>query len=327
MNSFKKVTGVFVIGLVVLIFITVFGYFLRPLDTDEAYSQVNTLHELPKDSIEVMVYGSSHAFRGVDVMEMYDKYGIGAYNYSWHWQRINTTRMFFKDSLDVQKPRVVLIEGYRTCEVLKDSDITGEIYYARYVKNKNAVKEYLKSCFGDKLERYFSFYVPFYAFHANWSNMTADSFKPLSIDKNYRKNMGFYPSQDVYAAQISDYKDFKQEEMDEESKVVLDDIVSICKEKGIEVVFFTIPYQGEYKYREAMKKYAAENGCVYLDLFELFNEAGLNENTDYSDYSHLNVNGAKKVGDFLGKYLVEHYELSDMHKVEDNLWEQTKAIQ
>ena len=48
MNSFKKVTGVFVIGLVVLIFITVFGYFLRPLDTDEAYSQVNTLHELPK---------------------------------------------------------------------------------------------------------------------------------------------------------------------------------------------------------------------------------------------------------------------------------------
>ena len=56
-------------------------------------------------------------------------------------------------------------------------------------------------------------------------------------------------------------------------------------------------------------------------------QVGLDEDADYSDYSHLNVNGAKKVGDFLGKYLVEHYELSDMHKVEDNLWEQAKAIQ
>ena len=42
---------------------------------------------------------------------------------------------------------------------------------------------------------------------------------------------------------------------------------------------------------------------------------------DFSDYGHLNTRGASKVADYIGQYLVDHYELSDMRTVEGNIWQ------
>ena len=296
------------------------GYIVRPTDTDGAYSQIETFHRLPDDSIEVMIYGSSHAFRGVDPMVMYEDYGIGAYNYSWHWQRINTTRLFIEDSLKTQKPKVMLVECYRSGEVLKDTDITAEIYYSRYIKNKEALKSYLDQCFNGKLERYVSFYCPLYAFHANWGNVTAESFKRLSIDPDLRNRMGFYFSEDVTEVKIPDYRKFEQKELEADAVKVLDDIVRMCKENDIDLIFFTVPYDEPYEYGEAMKTYAEKNGCVYLDYFEKMNEIGLDETTDFSDSGHLNRYGAAKVSDDLGRFIAEHYDVTDMRKISGNLW-------
>ena len=307
--------------LLVVCGITVLGYFVRPTDTDEAYSQVQTFHSLPENSVDVIIYGSSHAFRGVDPMVMYEKYGIGAYNYAWHWQRINTTRMFFEDSLDSQKPKIALIEGYRTGEVLKDTDITAEIYYSRYIPNKDAVKKYLDMCFQGKMERYLSYYVPFYAFHANWSNATLKSFQRLSVDSQLRETMGFFSIDEVKAAYLYDPVTFKQKELDEDAVEVLDDILETCEEKDIEVIFFTVPYEGEYNYGDAMEQYAEENDCAYIDLFEKAEEIGIDGKKDFSDFGHLNKYGAAKVADYLGAYIKENYDIEDMRLVEDNLWE------
>ena len=51
-------------------------------------------------------------------------------------------------------------------------------------------------------------------------------------------------------------------------------------------------------------------------------EIGLNGETDFMDPNHLNSNGAKKVADFLGKYIVDHYDITDMRTIKGNLWEQ-----
>ena len=38
--------------------------------------------------------------------------------------------------------------------------------------------------------------------------------------------------------------------------------------------------------------------------------------------SHLNSNGAKKIANYLGKYIAENYSVTDFRKVENNIWEQ-----
>lgn len=322
MKKRDKILEIVLVILLTICGIAIAGYIVRPTDTDEAYTQVKTFHKLPENSVEVMIYGSSHAFRGVDPMFMYEKYGIGAYNYAWHWQRINTTRLFMEDSFDTQTPKVALIECYLVYDVLEDTDITAEIYYSRYIENKKAVSKYLEQCFSNKFERYFSYYVPLYAFHANWSNITLQSFQRLKVGSEMMKTMGFCPSDEVREAVLWNYKSFKQDKLSEQAIAVLDDIVKQCNEKGTEIVFFTVPYEGEYRYSDAMKEYAKQHDCAYLDLFEKNDEVGLNGKTDFSDFGHLNKFGAEKVADYLGKYLIEKYDLSDMRKVENNIWQQ-----
>lgn len=300
--------------------IQVLGYLVRPTDTDGAYHQVDAFHSLPENTVEVILYGSSHAFRGVNAMQLYQGHGIGSYNYSWHWQKLNTVTLFLKDSLQTQTPKVVLIETFYCNKVLSDIDMNAEIYYSRYIHNKDAQRAYIQQCFGDKWTRYAAYYVPLIAFHDNWSSLSVKSFRPLSSGKNLVNSMGF--SHSSYIDPISTpYPDFPQEELSADATAELDKIVDICREKDIEIIFYTVPYQGEYCYSNAMAEYAKSKGYPYLDLFQYIDEIGLDGATDFSDPTHLNTSGATKVADFLGAYITEHYDVTDMRTIEGNIWE------
>ena len=52
------------------------------------------------------------------------------------------------------------------------------------------------------------------------------------------------------------------------------------------------------------------------------NEIGIVPTTDYKDLYHLNKSGAEKMTRYLGKFLAENYDLTDMRQVEGSLWEE-----
>lgn len=317
----KELAGVLITIALVVYGIIRLGYLVRPTGTDGAYSQIETFHSLPYNSIEVMVYGSSHAYKGLSTMELYEKYGIGAYNYGWNWQKINTTKLFIKDSLLTQTPKVILIECYNVGTVLYDTDITPEIYYSRYLSKGIGRDEYLKQCFQNNKERYLSYYMPLSAFHDNWNTLTKKSFAEISVDTVFRRFMGFHPAIAVTEVTIPDYTTFQQSSLSEKAIAELDEIVDLCRENDIEIIFYTVPYQGQYNYSDAMEEYAKKNGYVYFDLFKYADEVGIDGKTDFQDTDHLNSSGAVKVADYLGQYIVEHYAITDMRMVENNIWE------
>lgn len=297
------------------------GFWLRPIgenSTDGAFTQIDTFYHLPDESVEVLIYGSSHAFRNIDPMVMYEDYGIGAYNYSWHWQKINTTKLFLQDSLISQSPKVAVIETFFAGRVLENIDMNGEIYYTRYLRNSMYKFEYLKYCFGNDLERWLSYIAPLAAFHDNWSNLKKNSFSKIVNRHNYR--MGFGKSEGAMPVELPDPSTVKQSKLKEKAIAQLDEIVAICKSHGIEVIFVTAPYQDGFQYADALTAYARENGVVYINIFDHIEEAGIDPQTDFKDKGHLNASGAAKMGSFLGKYISEHYDLTDMRLVENNEW-------
>lgn len=81
-------------------------------------------------------------------------------------------------------------------------------------------------------------------------------------------------------------------------------------------------YRGEYNYADAMTVYAEEHGCDYLNLFEHLDEIGIDGASDFRDTGHLNDSGAAKVADYLGQYIIDHYEVSDMREIKGNQWEE-----
>lgn len=314
------------VGHVVLISITigitilsifVLGYIVRPTDTDSTYVRIKSFHQLPENSVDVIVYGSSHAFLGVNTLHMNKKYGIQAYNYGTNWQKINTTKLFIQDSLLTQKPKLAIIETFFAGRVLEDTNMTGEIYFTRYLNEKRARRQFLKKCFGNNAGRWLSFYVPLCAFHENWNTLTKYSFMNLD-DENYlpvsevAENLGFAPYDTVQEISIPNYDDMEQLELDEQSLLELNEIVDLCNAKGIHVLFITVPHGLSYGYNQAMKRYAAEKGCGYVDFLQHLSEIGFNEKTDFKDEGHLNTSGATKVADFLGSYVMQNYSLSEI---------------
>ncbi len=312
--------------LVCLIFYT--GHLFRPLDPDSSIGAINAFHSMPENSLEVIVYGSSHAWVGLNVMEMYEKYGIGIYNYGCNRQRLNTTSLFFHDSLRSQSPKLILIETYMVNNLAFDIDICDEIYYTRAIRPFDAKKRYLEQCFGDNLERYLSYYVPFVAFHSNWNNLQRASFEEMTdqFQINFCQTMGYLPIETVVPIEIADYRTYEQRDISDESKEILDGIVQVCSEKNIQILFYTAPYQGRHHYFKAMEDYATENGCQYINLFEKMDEIGIDDQTDFYNEGHLNTSGALKTADYLGQYIIDHYELTDMRQIEGNIWEQNLRI-
>lgn len=318
----KRIIGFLVTTCLTVGLIIGLGQFVRPVtDSDGCIASIKTFHEMPENTFEVIGYGSSHMWKGLNAMAMYENYGVGAYNYGGNWQRLNTTLLFMQDSFRTQSPKVVLVECFKIDDILEDTDVNGEIYHTTMFPESKEKQDYLKQCFGDDLERYLSYYVPLAAFHSNWSSLEPGNFVWNSSTTDYAKTMGS-ELWDLYGyADFGDYRYFQQWELPEKSIEVLDKMVELCKKNNTEIIFYIQPYQGQFVYNQAMQEYAEKNDCVYLNLYEHVEEMDL-KGEDYYDLGHTNTIGATKIANYLAKYIVENYDVTDMRTVENNIWEQ-----
>ena len=297
-----------VISLLTLCFVNYFGHLLDPKYTEGAMDAIKAFHLLEDDSLDVIIYGSSHAWKGCDSLEMNKKYGLKAYNYGCNWQAINTTLLFLQDSLRTQSPDVVCVETGLVGKVLEDVELEGQIYYTRPIDFFQGKKEYLSQCFGSNFGRYLTYYIPLAMFHDNWNKIEAENFKKSHPEK-WIKTMGYSGTDIVNSVNLTDFASFTHKDLPRSSVLVLDRMVADCKEKGVKILFYTCPFEGEYKYHSAMEEYSERTGCEYLDLFEHIDEVGIDGETDFRDKDHLNNSGSRKVADYLGRYIVENYDI------------------
>ncbi|MBO7710171.1 MAG: hypothetical protein J6S83_06865 [Lachnospiraceae bacterium] len=295
------------------------GFFTRPAGIDGSVARVKAFHALSPDSVEVMVYGSSRAMRSVDPAVMYEAYGIGAYNYGGNWQKINTTNMFLHDSLRTQSPKVALVEVKNVHRLTQDSELTGELYYTREVPFSLNKMAYLIQCFREKTERYISYLLPVFATHENWPQAFSRK-KSSSTVSRVLANYGYAPTNSVREITFGNTNQNKA--LSEQSVRVLDSIVEACRKEGTEVVFYVAPSSNNYAYAKAMTEYADSHGCVFFDGYMRKNEIGIIPTTDYKDLYHLNSSGARKFSLYLGQFLKERYDLTDLRGADGTLWEE-----
>ena len=72
-------------------------------------------------------------------------------------------------------------------------------------------------------------------------------------------------------------------------------------------------------------EYAKDNSLTYIDMNLMLDELGIDWSLDSLDKGdHLNLSGAYKVSDYIGKYLRDNYNISD-HRTDEayKKWEKT----
>ena len=294
--------------LVTLFMILSLNRLTRPVNTDTTAATIAAFHELPENSLDVICYGSSHMWKGLDTRLLNNKYRISCYNYGCNWQHINTTRLFIEDSLMTQKPKIALIDTWKFNSVIRDAPMNGEVYYTKYLKKTPSLMRYLSQCFETDLEKYLAYAMPVAVFHDNWKNISLRSFQPITKEKEtFLESRGFNSKSQVGEVTIPDTAAFSQKALSERAAAELDYITGLLQRQGVRIVFITIPFTKEFKYLDAIEEYAVQHGGVHLNMFDYLEEAGIDGTTDFFDEGHLNDSGAAKVADFVGRYLTENY--------------------
>ena len=155
-----------------------------------------------------------------------------------------------------------------------------------------------------------NYYFPIFRYHDFW--------KPVLFGKEYAEESfkGFKLRETVESYKGGEYmKETKEKDrISEMVKHYMDEILELCKEKEVSFFLYSAPSPVNYNYRRhnALKEYAREIGVPYEDLNLKAKKIGIDWEMDTMDRGdHLNLAGADKVTEYLGRIWNETFDLPD----------------
>lgn len=304
---------------------------------DDANSwRVRNFYLEEKNSLDVVILGSSEVFAGYSAGLAYGKYGYTSYPFATDSSSVEIWKSQLNEVLKHQNPSVILLE---ISGVLyeKDEQIFDDVSLRRYLDNIPFSMNKIQTLADCQLqEETLSYLFSIVKYHDNVNNAVHAFQEKMYYSRlGYARLRGFLTRTDIDDAPSLDYSGEKTLDLNENAFDYLTDFVDYCKSKGIEnIVFCRFPHkyyeEGDLDlvYRKnTAKKYILEAGYDFLDLEATADEIGLTD-ADYYNCYHLNVFGAEKLTDYLSNVFINKYdlkprELSDRNKIE---WQDTADV-
>lgn len=320
-KDINKIISAVLTVVVVLIAALSAGNVLQNKFSDKYFldrQNIKNFYDLPKNSIEVFVTGSSQIISGVSSPELYNEFGIAAYALGTCSQPVRAGYYWFSEMLKTQSPKVFIYE----VSALYYPD-KNEFSHARAftdMKNTSLNKfNGLKELTDGDAEEMLTYYSSVYGYHSRWKELAKDDY--AFADGVYKDSyLGFsilnqtYENENTRNNFIVSYTDNKTEVQEEVYLEYLRGMKEICDEEGITMILLKTPRTDWTSEEHSAIKDLADNlGLEYIDLntAEHFDKLSLDYVNDFMDFKHLNINGARKVTSYIGKHLKENFELSD----------------
>lgn len=269
-----------------------------------------------KNSIDVMIFGSSAASTSFSPGRMYGKYGFSSYPLSSNSQGPEAIQCLLKECYKTQNPKVVVIEVRMFMNEPEKVD-ADEGHIREVTDNMKYSINRIKTI--NKLEKNkdkrISYYLDIIKYHSNWGLMLKG---PEWKNVNYRYD---YVSKGFeFITEIGDQIKYTPEgevepqSIHKEYEEELIELLHYLKEHNQAAIFVSTPVAMGDEYIYKLKYIAGivqENGFPFLEMNDYYDEIGIDFDTDFKEGAHLNIYGAAKVSEYLGKYLVEKYDLPD----------------
>lgn len=305
------------IGLV-LVFLGFSTDLMERKSSDEKYTPFFEQEE----DFDVLFMGTSHVINGIFPMELWKDYGIVSYNFGGHSNEFATSYWVMENALDYTEPDLIVIDcvylgsqmktslnissvhlsldafpfsetKLRAVWDLLDDDVSAEA-------NANNHKSEARTAMG--------FLWNYSVYHVRWEALEKNDFKPsVGKEKGAESRIAVMP----YNEEDEIPSDIKQEE-DTLAVKYLKKMIEDCQNRGIDVLLIYLPFPAanEDYQKEANRVYdiAEQYGVNYINFLK---EDVVNYATDWYDGGHLNPSGARKVTDYLGEYIKEHYDIPD----------------
>lgn len=270
-----------------------------------------------KENFDVLFFGSSHTINGFFSMDLWKNYGMVSYNMGNHGEKMATTYYNILLACKHTKPKLIVVD---TFYVLNNSKVPEkgadihkmlDIYPVSYLKYE-AINDLFDG--KDILNKEFEYLFYFSMYHNRWNETNKNDFKDfLTYEKGAESR--------INVAKPNRMSDFEEIEMYNEDETInmhyLRRIITYCNQNNINLLLTYLPYPA-YNHGIAASKYISKICEEYnANYINFLNMDIVNYNIDcYDADNHLNPSGARKVTDYIGKYIKENYDIPDQRENE-----------
>lgn len=260
---------------------------------------------------DILFIGTSHMARAISPMELWDTEGYTSYVLAAAGNGVERNNAILEMALDYTKPKLVVLDAdqYWLTDELDYQVKRYHVFSDSFPLSGTKIKT-TSEVFEDNSART-ELLFPWFVYHNRWSELQRNDFYPADVSRCYK---GSYYYADIGAANLPKEKKKKGNpgEMEGKGLTEIEKFIQKCRDNNIEVLLVTLPYSADHKQRLGGMKIAevaSEYGVNYINFNE--QEFFVDERTDFSDPSHMNISGARKMTEFLGRYISERYDVPD----------------
>lgn len=272
--------------------------------------------KMPRDTIDMVFIGNSHQFCSISPEVLAEEYGMNTFMLATSAQTIPMSYYAAMEAIELQHPKSIVLEvSYCANDFRTVTDEMSHCFFdgmpgceARKLAIEDLIEE----------EDRIYYYLPLGLYHTRWKELAEDDYSvTLVTDRG-----GVYYEDVKYNGDIPLISPDEKEPMPEEMEKYMDLLVDLCRESGVELIFYTAPFNTLWLTEEEnpdlfrrqrifnyIGDYAEENQVAYYNLFYEIEEIGLENETDWKDTQHLNCFGQRK----LTKYMVEKGYLGNIY--------------
>ena len=287
---------------------------------DGIYSMSN-FYNVKENSIDVMFFGSSRVYEGVNTGVLWDEYGMASYDLCASDQPLWNTYYYIKEALKTQTPKLVVVDcfGARQTEDYIESDKIIKSHYGMKLSVDKIDSVKVSSAKGDWAD----YILEYPTYHNRYNeDMTFADFLPYNGKANFDvwKGHGINTKTASKKRQEGIEKITERENLTPKVEKYLRKIIELLKSEDIPLVLIVTPYPVSPGNEEHVRQFriyntvadiADEYGVPFINYNLFYDEMGIDFETDFADSVHLNYKGNPKFTSYMGAWIEENYEIPD----------------
>ncbi len=272
-----------------------------------AFNNHEGFYECGPGTIDVIFIGGSMSYTAFSPIELYEKHGISSYNLGTSNQSMLAGYIWALEAGEYHDYKAVVVEAMAV--PMSHGDIATDI---RSLYSMGINHNYLRLA-GVYKRNFYKVLFPVFILHDGWK-INEDTFRQGSDDTS-RYMRGYLPVASEAGEKYQDPIVRGDETATAYLKFpYLDRLREYCDDNGIQLILVkTLMASNEINHWEdgqhnRLQEYADQYNIPFFDFntAEYIEAAGLNIATDVAaDLRHMNIRGAQKVTDYIGKYLLQ----------------------
>ena len=302
--------------LLVCLFISIYVYTREVLRDKSASEALNIIIDQPDGTYDVIFAGSSHMQYAMQPAQLFGEYGISSCNASTAAQSVPTTYYVLKELIRRHDPEMVVVDLFM-------------VFYPELYQSKARMHQALDNlpfslnkiaAIEDLLEtEKEEFYINYLLYHGRWKSLEEFDYQFHEfVNEKYQYLANTMPFENDFVPVPVD----ETEELPQGSGEYLKKIVDLCKETNTQLLLTVVPWRADVdnngtpaliqqRMYNMVEVCAEQWGVDYLNGLHCLNEMGFDFTTDMSEYSHVNLTGARKITSYYGALLKENYLIPD----------------